>query len=622
MRKLIMLLLLTSTLVGVKASSLISGVIYDANSQLPVSLVTVTLKGSDIKVQSDRNGQYQIEVTNQKSILIFESKGYLKKEILVGPRQVLNVYLQSNVETVENEFVADEELQSSGMKAIRSGQELMSQSGPVHGFHKRSHFQEVPAVHNTEGYSIIHENGFKSVSNEPLSTFAADVDAASYSNIRRFLSSGQMPPKDAVRIEEMINYFSYDYKAPVGSTPFSINTELAKAPWNDQHMLVQVGLQAKKIPEADLPASNLVFLVDVSGSMQSPNKLPLLKASFKMLVNKLRAKDRVAIVVYAGAAGLVLPSTSGMERKQILEAIDNLSAGGSTAGGAGIHLAYRVASEAFIADGNNRIILASDGDFNVGQSSNASMERLITEKKKEGIFLTVLGYGMGNYKDDKMEVLADKGNGNYAYIDNISEARKVFVNEFGGTLFTVAKDVKIQIEFNPTKVAAYRLIGYENRALAKEDFNNDKKDGGEVGSGHNVTALYEVIPQGAKSAFMDSVDPLKYQSQQKRKKMAGSDEWLTVKVRYKEPEGEVSKLQSQVISGKPLKMSPSMQWSSIVASFGMLLRASDYKGNLDYAALAQKARQWEGPDPFGYKKEMVELVETARLLSGTITSSK
>ncbi len=376
----------------------------------------------------------------------------------------------------------------------------------------------------------------------------------------------------------MVNYFHYDYPQPQGEDPFSINTEISSAPWNEKHKLVLIGLQGKKIPTEKLPPSNLVFLIDVSGSMSDANKLPLLKSSFKLLVQQLREQDHAAIVVYAGAAGLVLPSTSGADKKKIIEALDHLEAGGSTAGGAGIRLAYEIAKENFNEEGNNRVILATDGDFNIGESSNGAMERLIEEKRQDGVFLTVMGFGMGNYKDSKMETLADKGNGNYLYIDSILEAQKALVNEFGGTLFTIAKDVKIQIEFNPAKVQAYRLIGYENRMLKSEDFNNDKKDAGELGSGHTVTALYEIIPVGVESKFF-KLDELKYQTLEIDPKAAKANELMTVKFRYKKPDGNVSKLIVHPMIDNNIsieKTSDNFRWAASVASFGMLLRQSQF----------------------------------------------
>ncbi len=397
-------------------------------------------------------------------------------------------------------------------------------------------------VFNTEEYDAITENPFLTAKENPLSTFSIDVDAGSYSNVRRFLNNGELPPAGAVRIEELINYFHYDYPQPVNDDPFSINTEVSACAWSPSHQLVMIGLQGRRIPTENLPASNLVFLIDVSGSMFEPEKLPLVQKSLKMLVDQLREQDRVSLVVYAGNAGLVLPSTPGSEKTKIKNAIDGLEAGGSTAGGAGIQLAYKVASQNFIKNGNNRIILCTDGDFNVGPSSDSELFEIIDKEKKTGVFLTVLGYGMGNYKDAKMEKLADKGNGNHAYIDNEMEAKKVLVNEFGGTLFTIAKDVKLQIEFNPYKVQSYRLIGYENRMLNKEDFNNDNKDAGELGSGHTVTAIYEVIPVGVKDEFSQKVDPLKYQKQEKGYLKNTTNELMTIKFRYKKPDGDTSML--------------------------------------------------------------------------------
>jgi Ca-activated chloride channel family protein len=442
------------------------------------------------------------------------------------------------------------------------------------------------------------------------------VDAASYSNIRRFINEGRVPPAGAVRIEEMVNYFKYDYPQPNGDDPFSINTEISDAPWNREHKLVLIGLQGKNIPVEKLPKSNLVFLIDVSGSMNMPNKLPLVKSSMKLLVDQLREEDRVAIVVYAGAAGLALEPTNGDQKTRIKTAIDNLEAGGSTAGGAGIRLAYKTAKEFFVKNGNNRVILCTDGDFNVGESSDDAMERLIEDERKSGVFLTVLGYGMGNYKDNKMQKLADKGNGNHAYIDGINEARKVLVNEFGGTLFTIAKDVKLQVEFNPAKVAGYRLIGYENRMLAKEDFNNDRKDAGDLGSGHTVTALYEIIPAGVESEFLEDVDDLKYQKNTKPlSKTAHQGEMMTVKFRYKAPDGDVSRLIEHPVLGKQVKLaqtSTNFRFAAAVAEFGMLLRDSEFKGNASYNDVARLAKQALGADKEGYRAEFMKMVENVQ----------
>jgi Ca-activated chloride channel family protein len=468
---------------------------------------------------------------------------------------------------------------------------------------------------NTEDYSRIYENQFLSVAENALSTFSIDVDTASYSNIRRFLNAGQMPPEDAVRIEEMINYFTYDYPKPEGNKPFSITTTVSKAPWNEKHDILRVGLQGKTFENDKIPPSNLVFLIDSSGSMNDPNKMPLLKSAFKMFANQLREQDHVAIVVYAGAAGLVLESTPGSNKYKITQALDNLQAGGSTAGGAGIQLAYEVAKQNFIRDGNNRVILATDGDFNVGVSSDAELVRIIEEKRKQGVFLTVLGFGTGNYKDNKMEQLADKGNGNFYYIDTENEARKVLVSELGSTLFTIAKDVKIQIEFNPDQVKAYRLIGYENRILAKEDFNDDTKDAGEMGAGHTVTALYEIVPADSKETF-GNVDDLKYQKNDKVK----SDEMLTVKLRYKEPDSETSQLITQTVkSNEIVELKDDFKFAVSVAEFGLLLRQSEFKGTATYDEVIKNAQETKGDDKFGYRDEFVKLVEQAKMLDNRPT---
>ncbi|WP_294963065.1 von Willebrand factor type A domain-containing protein, partial [uncultured Flavobacterium sp.] len=425
----------------------------------------------------------------------------------------------------------------------------------------------------------------------------------------------QQVPKDAVRVEEMVNFFKYTYPQPKNEHPFSINTEVSDSPWNKNNKILKIGLQGKNIPTNDLPASNLVFLIDVSGSMSDMNKLPLLKQSLKILVNELRAKDKVAIVVYAGAAGMVLPPTSGDEKKTIIDALDKLESGGSTAGGAGIELAYKTAAENFIKGGNNRVILATDGDFNVGSSSNSDMEKLIEEKRKTGVFLTCLGYGMGNYKDSKMEILADKGNGNYAYIDNIQEANRFLGKEFKGSMFAIAKDVKIQIEFNPKQVQAYRLIGYENRKLRPEDFKNDAIDAGELGSNHTVTALYEIIPAGVKSDYLaEQPDALKY-TKTETDSNNYSSELATIKFRYKKPDGEKSIEMVQVIENKSValdKASDDMKFSSAVAWFGLKLRDSKLIADKSAEEIVKLAKQGNSNDGEGYKAEFIRLVETSK----------
>jgi len=477
-----------------------------------------------------------------------------------------------------------------------------------------------PQSSNTEEYNRIYDNPFQRVSISPLSTFSIDVDTASYTNVRRFINEGQLPPKDAVRIEELINYFTYDYPQPTGDRPFSITTEISQAPWNSKHKLVQIGLQGKRLATENLPPSNLVFLLDVSGSMNEPNKLPLLKQSLRLLANQLTEKDLVSIVVYAGAAGVVLPPTNGARKSKILDAIEQMQAGGSTAGGAGIKLAYELASRTFISSGNNRVILATDGDFNVGVSSDAELVRMIENYRDRNIFLTVLGFGMGNLKDAKLEQIANKGNGNYAYIDSLKEANKVLVKEMGANLLTIAKDVKIQVEFNPAKVQAYRQIGYENRQLAAQDFNNDKKDAGELGAGHSVTALYEIVPVGVESDVkLPEVDPLKYQQQQVDPAAYKNDELMLVKLRYKAPDQKTSQLIQGTVADRGVKLekaSDNLKFAAAVAEFGMLLRDSEYKGSASFEQVLNLANQSKNADLDGYRAEFVSLVENSKNLAG------
>nr|WP_306566873.1 von Willebrand factor type A domain-containing protein [Flavobacterium lindanitolerans] len=467
---------------------------------------------------------------------------------------------------------------------------------------------------HTEDYNPFVENPFENPKSEPLSTFSIDVDNASYTNIRRFINNGQKVPKNAVRVEEMVNFFKYSYEQPKGEDQFSIQTEYSDAPWNPKHKLLKIGLQGKTIPTEKLPASNLVFLIDVSGSMDEENKLPLLKQSLKILVNELRKEDKVSIVVYAGAAGMVLPPTSGDDKKTIIDALEKLNAGGSTAGGEGIELAYKTAQENFIKNGNNRVILATDGDFNVGKSSNADMETLIEEKRKSGVFLTCLGYGMGNYKDSKMQTLANKGNGNHAYIDNIQEANRFLGKEFKGTLFAIAKDVKIQIEFNPKHVQSYRLIGYEKRKLKTEDFTNDAIDAGELGSGHTVTALYEIIPVGVKSEFAGKTPDLKYTNAQENN-TSYNDELATIKFRYKKPDGEKSIELTNVVGNKSIPLnaaSNDFKFSAAVAWFGLKLRESKLIPNKSLNDIKKLAKEGLSNDEEGYKSEFIRLVDSVK----------
>jgi Ca-activated chloride channel family protein len=598
--------------------------------------VSVVIKGTSVGTQTDGDGKYSITVA-PGTTLVFSFISLRTKEIKVETSNVIDVVLEPDATTLDEVVVVAGSLtvqrrelgnQATTVNAADvtqgySSNSMAGLSGKSPGLlvskgkkNKSKRIQQAQPEdtdeYNNEEYEGVTENLFQNSYQNPLSTFSIDVDAASYSNVRRFINNAQRPPKDAVRIEEMINYFNYDYDQPTGDHPFNIITEISSSPWNKKHKLVSVGLQGKSIPTENLPASNLVFLIDVSGSMSDPNKLPLLKASFKMLVNELREQDYVSIVVYSGAAGLVLEPTSGADKERIIVAMDNLQAGGSTAGGAGITLAYKIAKENFKKNGNNRVILATDGDFNVGASDNQRMEELIEEKRKDGIFLTVLGYGMGNYKDSKMEILADKGNGNYAYIDNLTEARKVLVNEFGGTLFTIAKDVKLQVEFNPAKVKAYRLIGYENRMLKSEDFNNDKKDAGELGSGHTVTALYEIIPVGVESEFY-KVDELKYQKTKIDPAAADSKELMTVKFRYKKPDGDVSKLIVHPLVDNQVALentSDNFRWAASVAAFGMLLRESEYVNSYSYDKVIELAEGARGNDKEGYRIEFINLVKS------------
>ena len=593
----------------------ITGRVTQNEDGSPLPGVSVMLKGRAGGAVTDANGKYSISIPVKGGTLIFSFIGLVTREIKIESKSVIDVVMSTDAHELAEMVVtgqgqeSDREYKGPPINKRSYVNKSITQ-GVVRG-----DWQQPPS--NTEEYDAINENIFHGALRNPLSTFSIDVDAASYSNMRRFIQNGQRPPIDAVRIEEMVNYFDYNYQQPDGEDPFAVYTEISTAPWNEKHKLVHIGLQGKNIPTANLPASNLVFLIDVSGSMEDPNKLPLLKTSFKMLVSQLREKDRVAIVVYAGAAGLVLPSTSGSDKTAIIEALENLQAGGSTAGGAGIQLAYAIAKQNFQQGGNNRVILATDGDFNVGESSNGGMERLIEQKRSDGVFLTVLGFGMGNYKDSKMEILADKGNGNYAYIDNILEAQKVLVTEFGGTMFTIAKDVKIQVEFNPAKVKAYRLIGYENRMLKSEDFNNDKKDAGELGSGHTVTALYEIIPQGVESEFY-KIDDLKYQKTKVNAEGNSSKELMTIKLRYKKPESEVSRLITHpVIDSNTilLQTSNDFRWSAAVTSFGMRLRDSEYVKGFSYESILQLAQAAKGEDKNGYQTEFINLIKSMGLVA-------
>ena len=606
-----MILFMTGFFFSVWAQEMeVSGTVYDAQGKSPLIGVTVMVKGTQKGTVTDINGRYRIKA-EKGNTLTFSYIGYLIQEIKVKKLQ-LDVYLKQDEATLDEVVVVAFGTQKKNAVA-GSVMRVADQS-----YYLPSVIFPYPREVNTEEYEAFKENRFLSAIQHPLSTFSLDVDGASYSNIRRMINQGQMPSKDVVRVEEIVNYFNYDYPQPSDGYPVRIVTETAVCPWNKKHNMVHIGVKAKEIPSETLPVSNFVFLLDVSGSMFSANKLPLVKASMKLLVNNLRPKDRVAIVTYAGAAGEVLPSTSASDKQKIMEALDNLQAGGSTAGGAGIQLAYKIAEKNLVKGGNNRVILCTDGDFNVGVSSPTELESLIESKRKSGVFLTVLGYGMGNYKDNKLQTLAQKGNGNHAYIDNLQEANKVLVNEFGGTMYAVAKDVKLQVEFNPNFVNAYRLIGYESRLLNDEDFNDDTKDAGELGAGHTVTALYEIVPVGV-NVPVGSVDKLKYQQTKNDvslPKFADSKELLTVKLRYKEPDKDVSrKLEVPVLANRMnLNASQDFNFAMAAAMFGQLLRDSDFTGNAKYSDVINLARKGLGNDPNGYRHEFIRLVEAVEQL--------
>jgi len=598
----------------------IKGTVQEAGSHKPLGGVTIQVKAGRSSVQSDAAGGFRLQIPTGPIVLQLRYSGYQTQEVSVKPSagKVL-ILLQPLIlaDSTARVFKLEEKkrvraAQANAAKGLveyeARADMAMTYAAPMPQGVYRDNY-------NTEDYSPINENDFHTATDQPLSTFSIDVDRAAYSNIRRFLNNGQMPPADAVRVEEMINYFDYQYKAPTGADPVAIYTDMAICPWNTAHQLVRIGLKGRTVTADKVPPSNLVFLIDVSGSMEDANKLPLVKQALKTLVQQLRPADKVAIAVYAGAAGLVLPATPGSEKTTILDALDQLQAGGSTAGGEGILLAYKTAAANFMKEGNNRVIIATDGDFNVGPSSDGELQRIIEKERDKGIFLSVLGFGMGNYKDNKLELLADKGNGNYAYIDNFEEARRTFVTEFGSTLFTIAKDVKLQIEFNPKYVQSYRLVGYENRLLQNEDFNNDKKDAGDMGAGHTVTALYEIVPAGAKTEAVSWVDPLKYQ--QRAVISNPANEVLTVKLRYKRPADSQSQLMSKVLPYQVQAISAApidFRMCAAVAEFGQLLRNSAHKGQASYEQVLTLAKDARGDDPEGYRAEFLQLVKKAALL--------
>lgn len=620
--------LLTTIIAQPKGTGSISGTIRDnakqglANASIEAFLGTQRIAATS----SDAKGAYKlIQLNPGKYTIVVKLTGYKTSstEVKVNPAKnsIHNVTLKvdegllpiqrakgdagpGSAATAQAESYAGG-FAVSDMLSISSG----AYAAPYPGMY-------IPP-NNTEEYTAINPNIFHSPLAEPLSTFSIDVDTANYSNLRRYLNQGQLPPKNSIRIEELINYFSYDYPEPKGEHPFSVYTEMGVNPWNQKRNLVHIGIKGRAIDLKTAPASNLVFLIDVSGSMNTPQKLPLVKESMKMLVANLRPIDKIAIAVYAGSAGLVLPSSDGAEKGKIIQAIEDLEAGGSTAGGAGIRLAYKTALDNFIKGGNNRIILCTDGDFNVGVSSTADLEGLVSEYRSKGVYLTVLGYGMGNYKDNRMETLADKGNGNYAYIDNINEAKKVLVTEMGSTLFTIAKDVKLQVEFNPAHVKAYRLIGYENRMLRTEDFKDDTKDAGELGAGHTVTAIYEIIPANSKETLPE-LDTLKYQDVKISDEARKSPEVMTVKMRYKKPDSDVSIPLETPVYNKTLGLkdvSETFTFANAVVGYGMLLQDSEHKAALTWEMVREMAKASLGSDKEGYRKEFLDLVNRAEKLS-------
>ena len=621
-----------------KTDRTITGTVKDQNND-PVPFAVIMLIPTTKSFTADASGHFKITINDQIKFLAVSAVGLKAIKVQITNATSYAVVMQRTTSAVTDVVVTtalgrqnapqigydvlENKLPGSHIYYNRNAPNTSAQAGDEED--TTSDNWRYNNDFNTESYDHIVENPFLKTNDNPLSTFSIDVDAAAYANVRRFINQQQLPPAGAVRIEELINYFTYNYPQPQRDDPFSINTEISDCPWNAQHKLVLIGLQGKKLSTQNLPASNLVFLIDVSGSMDEEDKLPLVKSSLKLLVDQLRAKDKVAIVVYAGNAGLVLPSTSGEEKIKIKDAIDGLEAGGSTAGGKGIELAYNIAKKNFIKAGNNRVILCTDGDFNVGVSSEDGLQRLIENERQSGIFLSVMGFGTGNYQDSKMQLLADKGNGNHNYIDNLSEARKVFVNEFGGTLFTIAKDVKLQIEFNPEKAQGYRLIGYENRLLNKEDFNDDKKDAGELGSGHTVTALYELIPTGIKDTMLKSVDALRYQKVKALSQKDFDDEVINIKLRYKKPDGDKSILIEHPVKDENVTInstSDNFRFAAAVAEFGMLLRNSQYKGSAHFQSVAQTAISASRNDGEGYRKEFIQLVQIAASLKEKETAKQ
>lgn len=649
----LLMLVLPVLLIGQAPNGIIKGKIIDRETKETIPLSNIILRSDSNLIKNgtvadfDGNyilknveaGTYQMEIvfagylkSTITNIILFQDSTIIQNvELAESPQQLMEVVLMYEAPLIdkaktsvvtEAEEIVNLAVPETGATQRASGNIQFRGARPegtvyfIDGFKIQGAISSNAKILDTESYESLPENRFFSPIDKPLSTFSSDVDVAAYANMRRFIMDGQLPPQDAIRMEEMLNYFNYEYPNPEKGESFSVNTQLGECSWANGHQVLQIGINTEKLAIENIPAVNLVFLIDVSGSMGYEDKLPLLQKSLKMMVNNLRKKDRVAIVVYAGSSGLVLPSTSGKEKEKINLAIDNLTAGGSTAGAAGIELAYKVALENFKSKGVNRVILATDGDFNIGISDNEELVKLIEKKRDDGVSLSVLGFGTGNYQDSKMEKLADNGNGNYAYIDNLLEAKKVLVNEMGSTLNTIAKDTKFQIEFNPSKVQAFRLLGYENRQLKDEDFNDDTKDAGDIGSGHNVTVLYEIIPVGIEMTkdykIGKSVDALKYQKAMSTKKINYSEELATLKIRHKKPGKTTSQLQTVVIDSELDKTTGDFNFMMSIAQLAMILKNSEFKGGSNFDDLLGLARAGKGSDENGYRAEYIRIASLAK----------
>lgn len=578
----------------------------------PIIGATIHAVGTKLLVKSNDKGYFKLSVSGIRAQVSITAKGYASQTIDVKDQRPLRI--QMNKEIAANKFLQEATAMQDGSRLASAEQVSASSRRSLDGHPMVESAPSFRRRGSTDVFESVKEQRFQKAQQSPLSTFSIDVDVASYAVMRRFLEMRQWPVAGSVRIEEMLNYFPYKYAQPDGIHPMAIHSEIAQAPWNDQHYIVKLALQAKQLLTNQLPPSHFVFLVDVSGSMMPANRLPLVKEGLLMLVEQLREQDRISIVVYASGTGVLLPPTSGYQKETIRTAIKSLQAGGQTAGASGIQLAYKLAQENYMENGNNRVILCTDGDFNVGVSSDAALEKMIEEKRSTGVYLSVLGFGMGNYKDARLQKLSAKGNGNYAYIDSPTEAKKVLVKELGGTLYTVAKDVKIQVEFNPQLVQAYRLIGYENRHLDTEDFENDSVDAGEMGSGHTVTAIYEIIPVGIKSAFVNENMNRKYTQTTSNGVKKGSQEWLTVQVRYQPIQGGASRLLEQSLSGKPNSIhqaSENMRYASAVAEIGLLLIESPFRSKASFQHAINRIHAAKGTDEGGYRAEFLQLAKTA-----------